>query len=146
MHVDPDERVPFQQLASHPAVEGVDIAVLHRLVRRDVMPLDAVILRQSEDGVRGEFGAVIGNDIVRLAATAYRIGQFTCYPTIRVRCAQYLSQALMRHVIDEVQHSKAPSAGELVVQESPVGSAHSVLPRPGAALATHIEKSNRAAM
>lgn len=35
----------------------IEITILHRLVWRDVVPFDPVILRPYEDGVRGELGA-----------------------------------------------------------------------------------------
>src|SRR5690606_32065089 len=106
-----------QQLIAHAAVEGFDIAVLHRLSGRDVVPFDTVILRPGKDGVRGELGPVIRNYHVRLAATADQIGQFTCHPTTGDRCVRDRGQALARDVIDDVEHAKAPPAGELVVHE-----------------------------
>jgi hypothetical protein len=56
---------------------------------------------------------VLGNDHVRLAATANQIGQLTCHPTTGDRCVRDRSQALARHFIDDVQHAKAPSAGDM---------------------------------
>ena len=44
-------------------------AVLHRLARRDEVPVDAVCsFAPGEHGVRGELGAVVGDDHARLAA------------------------------------------------------------------------------
>ena len=40
------------------AVEALDVAVLLRLARRDVVPLDRSLLRPSQDGQAGELGAV----------------------------------------------------------------------------------------
>src|SRR6266516_2011869 len=39
-------------------VEALHEAILHRFARRDVVPLDVAILFPSQDGVRGELGAV----------------------------------------------------------------------------------------
>ena len=58
----------------------------------DVVPFDTVILRPGKDGVRGELGAVVGNDHVRPAATSDQIGQITCRPTIGDRCVWDRSQ------------------------------------------------------
>src|SRR5690606_26252176 len=74
--VEAEEQALVQKLVAHPAVEALDIAILHRLSGRDVMPLDAMILRPGKDGVRGELGAVVGNDHTRLATPADQIGQF----------------------------------------------------------------------
>src|SRR4029077_8947407 len=52
------------------AIEGFDVAVLHRPTWGDVMPLDNLILRPAEDGVRGKFGAVVGHDHPRFASRA----------------------------------------------------------------------------
>ena len=58
----------IEQFVPHPAVERLTDAVLHRLARRDEMPGDALLLRPGEHRVRGEFGPVVGNNQVRLAA------------------------------------------------------------------------------
>lgn len=43
--VEAEEQALVQELIAHPAVEALDITVLHRLSGRDVVPLDAMILR-----------------------------------------------------------------------------------------------------
>ena len=40
------------------AVEGLDVAILLRLARIDVMPLDLVVVRPLQDGLAGELGAI----------------------------------------------------------------------------------------
>jgi hypothetical protein len=42
--VEAEEQALVQELIAHPAVEGFDVAILHRLSRRNVVPLDAMIL------------------------------------------------------------------------------------------------------
>jgi hypothetical protein len=66
------EQALVQKLVAHSAVEGFDVAVLHRLSRRDVVPLDAMILRPGEDRVRGE----LGNDHAGLATLGDQVRQF----------------------------------------------------------------------
>ena len=39
-----EEQALVEQLVAHAAVETLDIAILHRSSRRDVVPLDLVIL------------------------------------------------------------------------------------------------------
>ena len=56
--IEAEEQAFVEQFVAHAPVETLDIAVLHGLSRRDVMPLDLVILRPGKDGIRGEFGAV----------------------------------------------------------------------------------------
>ena len=48
------EQVLVEAFVPKPPVEALDEGVLHRLARLDVVPLDAVILRPFQDGVRGE--------------------------------------------------------------------------------------------
>ena len=57
--IEPEEQAFVQKFVAHPAVEGLDGAILHRLARCDVMPLDAVVFRPGEDRVRGQLGAVV---------------------------------------------------------------------------------------
>ena len=56
--VEREEQGLVQQLIPHLAIEALDVAVLHWLPRHDVVPLDLLILRPGEDGVRSEFGPV----------------------------------------------------------------------------------------
>lgn len=49
------------------AVEGLDVAILLRLARIDVMPLDLVVVRPLQDGLAGELGAIVRDDASRFA-------------------------------------------------------------------------------
>ena len=49
----------IEQLIAYPTVETLDEAVLHRLSRRDAVPLDPMLGTPPQDGVRGQFGAVV---------------------------------------------------------------------------------------
>jgi hypothetical protein len=63
-----DEQALVEKLVAHAAIERLDVAVLHRSAWRDVVPIDTMILRPYQRGVRGELGAIVGNDHLRLAA------------------------------------------------------------------------------
>ena len=63
-----DEQALVEKFVAHAAVEGFDIAVLHWPTRRDVMPFHALFLCPAQDRVRGELGAIVGDDHLRLAA------------------------------------------------------------------------------
>ncbi len=56
--VEAAEQRLVQEFVAHAAVESLADAVLHRLARRDVVPGDPGLDAPSEDGVRGELGAV----------------------------------------------------------------------------------------
>src|SRR3546814_3033615 len=51
-----------EALVTQAAVEALDIAVLLRLARRDVVPLDRSLLRPSQDRQAGQLGAVVAPD------------------------------------------------------------------------------------
>lgn len=48
------EQCLVEEFVPHSPVEGLAEAVLHGATRRDVVPLDADLLRPEQDGVRGE--------------------------------------------------------------------------------------------
>ena len=102
---------------AHAAVEAFDEAVLHRLARRDEVPVDAVSFAPGQHGVRGELGAVVGDDHARLAAPLDERRQFARHPPSGDRRVRDRSQAFPGHVVDDVEDAEAPAVGELVVDE-----------------------------
>ena len=52
------EQMLVQALVTQPADEALGKAILHRLARRDVMPVNAALLLPGQDRVRGQLGAV----------------------------------------------------------------------------------------
>ena len=49
----------IEQLVPQTADEGLGKGVLHRLARRNVMPLDLAVIGRPQDGVRGQISAVV---------------------------------------------------------------------------------------
>ena len=76
-----------------------------------------MLFAPAQDRVRGELGAVVGNDHLRLAARAYERRQLACNPFARDRGVGDCRQALARHVIDNVEDAEASATGELVMDE-----------------------------
>src|SRR3546814_17006888 len=66
------------------AVVALDIAVLLRLARRDVVPLDRSLLRPSQDRQAGQLGAVVAHD----RSEERRVGK-ECVSTCRSRWSPY---------------------------------------------------------
>ena len=67
--------------------ERLDKGILDRLARRDVVPVDLVIVGPLQDGVRGQLGAVVAHDRLGLAAfseQADRVRGATRMPEIEV--------------------------------------------------------------
>src|SRR3546814_12928364 len=58
-----------EALVTQAAVEALDIAVLLRLARRDVVPLDRSLLRPSQDRQARQLGAVVAHDHQRRYAS-----------------------------------------------------------------------------
>ena len=53
-----EEQGLVQQFVAHAAVKALDVAVLHRLARSDVMPLHPALTAPRQDGIAGELGAI----------------------------------------------------------------------------------------
>lgn len=58
----------IETLVPEPAVEALDEAILHRLARRDVVPLDAALLLPFEHRVAGQLRSVIADHHARITA------------------------------------------------------------------------------
>jgi hypothetical protein len=57
-------------------IEALDEGILHGFARRDVMPFDAGVISPSQDGVAGEFAAIVADHHLRLAALDHQPVQF----------------------------------------------------------------------
>ena len=106
-----------EELVAHAAVEALAEGVLHRLARRDVMPGDALGLAPGENGVRGELGAIVGDDDPGTAAAGDERCQFARHSLAGDRRVGDREQTLARGVVDHVENAEAPSACKLVVHE-----------------------------
>jgi hypothetical protein len=69
--------VLVQALVAQATIEALNEAVLLRLARSDVMPLDAGVLAPGENGVTGQFGSVVADHHARQPATFGYGGQLT---------------------------------------------------------------------
>lgn len=115
--IETKEQALVEQLVAHAAVDAPDIAVLHWSSRRNVVPLDLVILRPGKDGIRGQFGPVVGDNHAWLAPSLDKRRQFSRDTATRDRCVRDRRQAFARHVFDHIEHAEASAAGELIVDE-----------------------------
>lgn len=79
------EQRQVEQFIAHAAVEPLDIAALHRLAGRDIVPADRF---------GTEFGPVIADGHPLLAAPCYDIGQFTQHARPGDRCFRNRSEEL----------------------------------------------------
>lgn len=116
--IEAEEQGLVQQFVPHPPVEGFHEPVLHGFAGCDVVPVDGMILRPGEDGIRGELGAVIGDDHSRLASLSNQTRQLSRHTPARDRGVGDGRQALAGHVIDDVENPKAAAIGHLIVDES----------------------------
>src|SRR5690606_4027738 len=112
-----EEQRLIEQLIPHPAVEALDECILHRLSRRNIVPVDLVLRRPGEDGVRRELRPVVGNNHAGLAAPPDQFAQLTRDASPRDRRVRNGRQAFPRHVVDDVENPKTSAAGELVMDE-----------------------------
>ena len=81
------------------------------------MPIDLALLSPGEHGAGGELRSVVGHDEAGFSTTLDQIRQLARHAPIRNRGVRDCRQALARHVVDDVQDTKPPAAGELIVDE-----------------------------
>lgn len=99
------------------SVETLDIAVPHGLARRDFVPFDFVVFGPNQDRIRRELGAVVGGGHAGFAAPFDQCRQFASNPTagdrgVRDRCREFALD-----IINDIEHSKAFAAGQLIMDE-----------------------------
>ena len=111
------EQSLIEQLVTQTADERLGERILHRLARGDVMPGDLVIVRPSQDGVRGEFGSVVADNHPGLAALGEQPIELAGNPDAGDRGVGHQGQALARAVIDHDQDTHAAAVDELVRNE-----------------------------
>ena len=102
---------------AQPADEALHEAVLHRLARRDVVPLDLSLLLPGQDGVRGQLGAVVGDDHAGIAAALGDLVELAADPLAGERVVDDGCQALPAEVVDDAQDAEAPAVGQGVGDE-----------------------------
>src|SRR6266542_3883546 len=115
--IEVEEQALVEKLVAHAAVEGFDVAILHRLSGHDVVPFHLMLFAPAQDSIRGELGAVIGHDHPRLATPLDDGDELAGNSSARDRGVGDRCQAFSRHVIDDVENTEAPAAGELIVDE-----------------------------
>ena len=76
-----EEQGLVEQLVAHAAVKALDVAVLHRPARCDVMPLHSDLAAPCEHGIAGELGAIVADDHAGLAPLLDQLGQLKQYPS-----------------------------------------------------------------
>ena len=102
---------------AHPAVETLYETVLHRLAWRDVVPFDPVLGTPPQDGVGGQFRAVVADNHSGLATAFDQGRQFTCHAAPRYRGVRYCRETFTGDVVDHVENPEALAIGELVMDE-----------------------------
>src|SRR5260370_27389669 len=51
-----EEQALVEKFVAHAAVEGLDVAILHRLPRRHVMPFHPILFAPAQESIRGGLG------------------------------------------------------------------------------------------
>lgn len=111
------EEMLVQALVPQPPVEAFDKAVLHRLSRCDVVPLDVTILLPLQQRIGGEFGAVVA-DHQQGIATAFCDGiKLPGNTMTRDRVVDDGRQAFPAEVVNHAQDAEAASIDQSVGHE-----------------------------
>ena len=79
--VEAQEQGLVQQLVAHPTVKALDVTILHRFARGDIVPLHPDRPAPGEDSVRGQPGAVVADNHPRPTALGDQLGELTHHPT-----------------------------------------------------------------
>lgn len=103
-----------EQFIAQSADEGFGKGILHRLARRDVMPVNLVIVGPLQDGVRGQLGAVVADDGLGLAVGDQELVEFASHPDAQDRGVGDQGQAFPRAVVDHDQDAHAAAVEELI--------------------------------
>ena len=102
-----------QELVPEPGIEALDESVLIGLARRDVVPLDAPLLRPAQDHHAGQFGPVVADDRM---GTCHALEQgcieFTPDPRAGDRRIGDQAYALPAIIIDHGEDPEPAPAGE----------------------------------
>src|SRR5215212_5917194 len=115
--IEAEEQGLVQELVPHAPVEALADAVLHRLARCDEVPGDPVLARPAKHGIRGELGAMVGNNHRRAAAAGDERCELARDSLARDRRVRDRGQALLGDVVDDVEDAEAAAAGELIVHK-----------------------------
>lgn len=102
------EQVLIEALVVEP--EALDEAVLHRLVRRDVVPLDAAVLLPSEHRIRCQLRTVVADHKAGMAAPLGDGIQLAGDELARDRVVHHHRKTFPAEVVDHAQDAEPSSA------------------------------------
>ena len=103
-----EEQAFVEQFVAHFAVEGFDVAILHRLSGRNVVPGHALVLSPRKDSIRGEHSVPWPDTIISgLPRRSISPRQLPSHPDARDRGVRDRRQAFAGHVIDDIEHPEA---------------------------------------
>ncbi len=114
-----------QAFVAQAPAETLDGAVLLRLGRRDVMPVDAGAVCPLQDGAAGHLGPVVAGDRRRLAAPGDQVVQLARKPPPADRGVHHQGQGFAGEVVDDAQDPEAAAPRQGVDQPAgpPLGEA-----------------------
>ena len=84
--IEVQEQAFVQQFIAHPAIEAFAETVLHWFAGCDKMPVDGMLLRPGQNGIRRELRAVVRNNHSRFASCFSQRCQLTSHPPAGDRC------------------------------------------------------------
>lgn len=111
------EPVLVQKLITNFAIQALGKTVFGWFARRDVMPLDALILRPLQDSSAGEFRAVVADDAMGLASFVNERIKLSHNPRAADGCIGNQGQAFSAALIHDAQNTKPSSARQRIAYE-----------------------------
>ena len=106
------KQVLIEAFIAQPSAEAFHDSVLHRLARRDVVPVDLSLLLPCGNGVHGRLGAVVGDDHAGIAALLGDAVELARYVFAGERVVDVPAK-----VVDDAQDAEATTIGQRVEHE-----------------------------
>src|SRR3954467_2097492 len=111
------EDLAIEQFVPEPGIEALDVAVLPRASRSDVGGLASDRRDPLLDGLGDELRAVVGADVARHAAQDGQVGEHVDDVDGLELASDADRQALVRELVDAVEHPEPPSVVRPVLDE-----------------------------
>lgn len=111
------EEVLVEAFITQTSIEAFHKAILHRLSRRNVMPLDGVILLPFKDGIRRQLGPVVRDNHAGIASPERDLVQLAADTLAGQRVVDHGCKALSAEVVENTENAKAPAVDQSIRDE-----------------------------
>lgn len=111
------EEVLVEAFITQTSIKAFHEAILRRLSRRNVMPLDGVILLPFKDGIRRQLGPVVRNNHAGIARPERDLVQLAADTLAGQRVVDHGRKALSAEVVENTENAKASAVDQSIRDE-----------------------------